>query len=113
MRIKVNKFPIFSIPNPIIAAAKVPPKTIKIGRGGNKALSEPPSKVKAPKIENIPSNNPLMELIFLIISNPKEIWEEPLPPFHKSFQELYSAFQDRHKVPLNRRRLYLTSVQSG
>jgi hypothetical protein len=42
-----------SYPKPIITAANVPPKTIIIGGIKNKALTEPPSSRKAPKMELI------------------------------------------------------------
>ena len=58
-----------SKPNPIITAEKVPPKTIINGGIKNKAPKEPPSKKKAPKIDNTPNSNPSNAPIFLFISN--------------------------------------------
>lgn len=58
-----------SYPNPIITAANVPPKTTMIGGIKNKALTDPPSRTKAPKIDRIPKTNPLKALYFFIISN--------------------------------------------
>lgn len=65
----------FSYPKPIITAAKVPPKTINIGGRRNRALTAPPSQIKAPKTEIIPKINPLIVPNFLIIDNPEAIWE--------------------------------------
>jgi len=58
-----------SYPKPIITAAKVPPNTIIIGGIRNRALTDPPSSTKAPKIEKTPKINPLNALYFFIISN--------------------------------------------
>ena len=57
----------FSNPNPIIIAEKVPPNTIIMEESRKSVLNEPPSRKKAPKIENSPRNNPISVPLFLII----------------------------------------------
>ena len=74
-RIRAVMFLNLSSPNPMIIAEKVPPNTIKIDVKRNSAWKEPPSKKKAPKIENKPSSNPKKAPILFIISNQKEILE--------------------------------------
>ena len=64
-RISLN----LSNPNPIITVENVPPKTIISGGIKNNALKLPPSKKKAPKIEDIPNINPPTVLNFFIINN--------------------------------------------
>lgn len=63
----------FSYPNPIITAAKVPPKTISIGGSRNKAFTAPPSQMNAPNTDTIPNISPLTVPNFFIISNPEAI----------------------------------------
>lgn len=62
-----------SKPKPIIIAENVPPKTITIDEKRNSAWNEPPSRKKAPKMENKPISNPRNAPILFVISNQKEI----------------------------------------
>ncbi len=62
-----------SNPKPIITVENVPPNTIIKGGIKNNALKLPPSKKKAPKIEDIPNNNPPTVLNFFIINNLRAI----------------------------------------
>ena len=54
-----------SSPKPMIIAEKVPPNTITIDEKRNSAWKEPPSRKKAPKMENKPISNPKMLLFYL------------------------------------------------
>lgn len=67
MLINLKTFLNLSNPKPIIIAANVPPKTIKIDERRNSARNEPPSKKKPPKMEKSPRSNPNMVPPFFII----------------------------------------------
>ncbi len=56
-------------------AENVPPKTIKIDVAIKSARNDPPSKKKAPKMENKPTSNPIIVPALLIICNQRSILE--------------------------------------
>ncbi len=76
-----------SNPNPMITAAKVPPKTITIGGIRNNAFIEPPSKKKAPKIDTNPNIKPFTDPNFRITCNPILILEVSLKQLYLQIEE--------------------------
>lgn len=80
--ISERAFKNFSSPNPIIIAAKVPPKTTINGATRKRALNDPPSIKNAPKIETKPSASPANVPGIFFIDNQGEILEETLPTFY-------------------------------